>query len=105
MASLSVPIIDISLLNLSNSTSIDEIDRQISKACEEWGFFYVINHGVDLKLIQQAVDLGKEFFKLPKDLKNEVARSEVSELMISLTIRSSQLYAALIVKLPRLFRQ
>ncbi|XP_037046351.1 probable 2-oxoglutarate-dependent dioxygenase At3g111800 [Bradysia coprophila] len=74
MGSLSVPIIDISSLNSNNST--DEIDRQIHKACEEWGFFYVINHGVDLELIQQAVDLGLEFFNLPKELKNMVARSE-----------------------------
>lgn len=72
---LSVPIIDISLLG--SSISIDEIDRQISEACEEWGFFYAVNHGVDLKLIQQAVDLGIEFFNLPKALKNLVARTEV----------------------------
>lgn len=79
MTGLSVPIIDISQLHANTST--DEIDRQISKACEEWGFFYVINHGVDLQLIQQAVDLGLEFFNLPKDLKNKVARTEVSEFL------------------------
>lgn len=79
MGSLSVPIIDISLFNLNDSTLTNDIDQQISKACEEWGFFYVINHGVDLKLIQQAVDLGLEFFNLPKDLKNVVARTEVSK--------------------------
>lgn len=76
MGSLSVPIIDISSLNSNNST--DELDKQISKACEEWGFFYAVNHGVDLELIQQAVDLGLEFFKLPKEQKNLVARSEVN---------------------------
>lgn len=76
-----MPIIDISLLNSNGST--DEIDRQINKACEEWGFFYVINHGVDLQLIQQAVDLGLEFFNLPKDVKNLVARSEVMSSLIT----------------------
>lgn len=73
---LSVPIIDISGLNSNNT---NEVDRLISKACKEWGFFYAINHGVDLKLVNQAVDLGLEFFRLPKEFKNTVARTEVSD--------------------------
>lgn len=77
MGNLSVPIIDISGLFANNA---NEVDRQISKACEEWGFFYAVNHGVDLKLIQRTIDLGLEFFHLPKDFKNTVARSEVSIL-------------------------
>jgi len=76
MKNLSVPIIDISGLNLNNSTLANEVDTQIRKACEEWGFFYAINHGVDLSLIERATDLGLEFFNLPKDFKNTVARSE-----------------------------
>lgn len=75
MGNLSVPIIDISGLFTNNSC---EVDQQIKKACEEWGFFYVVNHGVDLKLIQRAIDLGLEFFHLQKDFKKLVARSEVS---------------------------
>lgn len=78
MGNLSVPIIDISGLFSSNASSTDEVDRQIAKACEEWGFFYAVNHGVDAKLIQKAIDLGIEFFHLPKDFKNKVVRREVS---------------------------
>lgn len=80
MASLTVPVIDISPLYSNDSFAIDEIDRKISKACEEWGFFYAINHGVDLELVQRAVDLGLEFFNLPKDVKNMVVRSEVCKI-------------------------
>ncbi len=87
-----MPIIDISLINSNNSTAIDEIDRQISKACEEWGFFYVINHGVDLKLIQRAVDLGLEFFNLPIEMKNMVARTEVRRMSALHSVIETQFF-------------
>lgn len=82
MVNLSVPIIDISGLRSNDPPVIDKVDQQISEACEQWGFFYVINHGVDLELIQRATDVGLEFFHLSKDLKNSVARTEVSRCEI-----------------------
>lgn len=106
MESLSLPIIDISGLNSDDFASIHLVDQQISKACEEWGFFYAINHGVDPKLIQRATDLGLEFFHLSKDFKNTVARTEVKVFFISKSKVSVKVQTHfLIVEFPRLFGQ
>lgn len=76
---LSVPTIDISALRASNDVSEkSKVIQQIGDACEQWGFFYVVNHGVDLDLVEKATTLGKLFFHMPKEIKDKVARSEVS---------------------------
>lgn len=80
MDSLGVPIIDISsLVNNKNDhgEGIKANIRKISDACEQWGFFYIVNHGVDIKFIEKTIELGLKFFKMPKDFKKKVARREV----------------------------
>ncbi|XP_015067080.1 naringenin,2-oxoglutarate 3-dioxygenase [Solanum pennellii] len=46
-----------------------EICEKIVNACEDWGVFQVIDHGVDAQLISQMTKLAKEFFELPPDEK------------------------------------
>jgi isopenicillin N synthase-like dioxygenase len=55
--SFHVPVIDLSLPR-------EELLAQLRKACEEWGFFQVVGHGVDLYQCQQALDVTREFFQL-----------------------------------------
>ncbi|KAE8660145.1 cullin-1 isoform 1 [Hibiscus syriacus] len=38
---------------------------QVKTACEEWGFFQVLNHGVDLNVLENMEKLAKDFFMLP----------------------------------------
>ncbi|WCJ38367.1 2-oxoglutarate (2OG) and Fe(II)-dependent oxygenase superfamily protein [Euphorbia peplus] len=45
---------------------------QIMKASQDFGFFQVINHGVDEELIKNTTGLLKEFFKLPEEDKESV---------------------------------
>ncbi|XP_021769240.1 naringenin,2-oxoglutarate 3-dioxygenase-like [Chenopodium quinoa] len=45
------------------------IRNQIAKACEEWGLFQVVNHGVDLKLVHDMASLSRAFFALPDEEK------------------------------------
>lgn len=47
----------------------DEICRQIVEACEGWGVFQVVNHGVDSNLISDMTRLAREFFALPPEEK------------------------------------
>lgn len=46
-----------------------EICRKIVEACEDWGIFQVVDHGVNDELIKEMVRLSKEFFAMPSDEK------------------------------------
>nr|AEF14415.1 flavanone 3-hydroxylase [Onobrychis viciifolia] len=57
-------------------TGIDEVDgrraeicKKIVEACENWGIFQVIDHGIDTNLISDMTRLAKLFFDLPPEEK------------------------------------
>uniref|UniRef100_A0A2P2NZI6 Naringenin,2-oxoglutarate 3-dioxygenase n=1 Tax=Rhizophora mucronata TaxID=61149 RepID=A0A2P2NZI6_RHIMU len=47
----------------------NEICKKIVEACEDWGVFQVVDHGVDAKLISEMTRLAREFFALPPEEK------------------------------------
>ena len=46
-----------------------EICEKIIKACEDWGIFQVVDHGVDTKLLSEMTRLAREFFEMPAEEK------------------------------------
>ncbi|XP_010033486.2 naringenin,2-oxoglutarate 3-dioxygenase [Eucalyptus grandis] len=46
-----------------------EICKKIVEACEDWGVFQVVDHGVDTGLITDMTRLAREFFALPSEEK------------------------------------
>ncbi|KAG4987611.1 hypothetical protein JHK85_030594 [Glycine max] len=66
---MNLPIIDLS--------SPDPLSTAISirQACIEYGFFYLVNHGVENDLVK-AFDESKRFFSLPPGEKMKLARKE-----------------------------
>ncbi|KAI5084487.1 hypothetical protein GOP47_0000656 [Adiantum capillus-veneris] len=58
-----IPVIDLSLLHGSNSRR-HAVD-QIAKACQEWGFFHVINHGIQEKVIDDMWLAYDVLFRVP----------------------------------------
>ncbi|KAL2522250.1 Naringenin [Forsythia ovata] len=46
-----------------------EICKRIVEACEDWGIFQVVEHGVDTNLISDMTRLAREFFDLPAEEK------------------------------------
>lgn len=62
-----VPVLD--LTNLTQGGSKNEIARQLRRACETTGFFYVANHGVPQAAIDAAFDATKRYFALPLDVR------------------------------------
>lgn len=75
-----IPIIDLSSLNSSNSEDLNRLISEIGDACEKWGFFQVINHGVPLECRQKIELASRKFFGLSKEEKLKVRRDEVNPL-------------------------
>ncbi|XP_016462722.1 putative 2-oxoglutarate-dependent dioxygenase SLC1 [Nicotiana tabacum] len=59
---LNLPIIDFAQLQGRNRS---QVLKSLSKACEEYGFFQLVNHGIPSKIIQHIIEVGKKFFELP----------------------------------------
>ncbi|XP_071722575.1 gibberellin 3-beta-dioxygenase 1-like [Rutidosis leptorrhynchoides] len=77
---LAVPIID-----LSDSQAAE----LVSSACENWGVFRVINHGISLELHDQAENQTMKLFSLPGDRKVLAARSYGGILGYGLALMST----------------
>lgn len=70
-----IQIDEIPVIDLSNETK--QVVLEIGEACEKWGFFQVINHGVPLELLERTKKTAIEFFHLPTDEKKLVKRDEL----------------------------
>ncbi|KAI5684078.1 hypothetical protein M9H77_05306 [Catharanthus roseus] len=63
-----IPIISLKGLDDKDGAR-NEICKKIVEACEDWGIFQVIDHGVDSNLISEMTKLAREFFALPPEEK------------------------------------
>uniref|UniRef100_A0A803PKC5 Fe2OG dioxygenase domain-containing protein n=1 Tax=Cannabis sativa TaxID=3483 RepID=A0A803PKC5_CANSA len=73
------PELHVPLINLGSFLSGDpeaamEASRLVGEACEKHGFFLVVNHGVDSKLVSDAHRYMNEFFQLPLQKKQRAQR-------------------------------
>ncbi|GMI98708.1 DMR6-LIKE OXYGENASE 1 [Hibiscus trionum] len=59
-----IPVIDLGNAVGQNRT---RIIQQILKASQEYGFFQVINHGIPEDVMDQSMDVFKEFFEMPAE--------------------------------------
>ncbi|KAJ0017226.1 hypothetical protein Pint_10117 [Pistacia integerrima] len=64
-----VPVIDLKKL-LSGDLTDSELDK-LHRACKEWGFFQLINHGVSSSLVEKVKIETQEFFNLPMEEKKK----------------------------------
>ncbi|XP_039047632.1 protein SRG1-like isoform X1 [Hibiscus syriacus] len=64
-----IPVVDLSLLLMGNKEELKKLDL----ACQEWGFFQVVNHGVAKEVLQKMKDAAAAFFMLPLEEKNKYA--------------------------------
>nr|QWQ66227.1 Fe(II)/2-oxoglutarate-dependent dioxygenase 3 [Phlegmariurus tetrastichus] len=65
---LRVPVVDMNTFKGSTKT---QALQQLASACESWGFFQLSNHGVPNHLIQQTLQLSRQFFELPFEEKQK----------------------------------
>ena len=67
-----IPIIDIAPLVGGNAAELDDVVNSIANACETYGFFAIINHGVDAEIINEAWNASQEFFDMESSVKQSV---------------------------------
>ena len=69
-----IPLIDISPLRENDDRGLKAIATEIEAACTDTGFFTIIGHGGDLRLLQQTRQAAAEFFAAPDPVKRAVIR-------------------------------
>src|SRR5881397_2141850 len=69
-----IPIINISAL-VCESEDRHEVAAKIGQACRDWGFFYIIGHGVDEPLQRRMEKVSQQFIAQDLETKLEIAMS------------------------------
>mmetsp|Transcript_8991 Transcript_8991/g.25172 ORF Transcript_8991/g.25172 Transcript_8991/m.25172 type:complete len:354 (+) Transcript_8991:118-1179(+) len=69
-----IPIIDISpFVNGRNPLTKARVAHEVGKACMQYGFFYISNHGVARELRDSIVRVSRDFFARPLDEKMRIS--------------------------------
>ncbi|KAF9604476.1 hypothetical protein IFM89_006798 [Coptis chinensis] len=69
--SMHIPVIDLSkLIEGDRDQSHTELSK-LAVSCEEWGFFQVVNHGIDKEMLRSIEKVAMEFFMLPLEEKQK----------------------------------
>ncbi|XP_022929631.1 gibberellin 3-beta-dioxygenase 1-like [Cucurbita moschata] len=63
---ISIPVVDL---------NDDNVSELIGKACEKWGMFQLINHGISKTLITETEEVARCLFALPKSQKMKTLQS------------------------------
>ncbi|OMO85948.1 hypothetical protein CCACVL1_09907 [Corchorus capsularis] len=71
---LKVPLIDLGGFLSGDPVAAMEASRLVGEACQEHGFFLVVNHGVDASLLADAHKFMNDFFELPLNEKQRAQR-------------------------------
>ncbi|MFK7981990.1 MAG: 2-oxoglutarate and iron-dependent oxygenase domain-containing protein [Saprospiraceae bacterium] len=66
-----VPIIDVSSLR-NEAKDNQEVAQKLRKACTEYGFFYISNHGISEQLQKDLERLSHQFFQLDLEEKMQI---------------------------------
>lgn len=76
-----IPVIDLStVLNPPDHNTTQQFIARIGAACETWGFFQAVNHGVPTELRRKVAAVAKKFFDGSPEEKRKVKRDEVSTM-------------------------
>ena len=67
-----IPVIDISCLLSKDKNKMRSTAEQIRSACERIGFFYIVNHGVAQKVVDDAFTESKRFFDQSESFKQHL---------------------------------
>ncbi|KAI3759312.1 hypothetical protein L6452_07033 [Arctium lappa] len=67
-----IPTVDLSpFFIVGDESGRKKAKESIAEACAEYGCFQIVNHGVPLDLMKQAMELSKTFFNYSDEVKRE----------------------------------
>ena len=64
-----VPIVDLEAARTGTADEFRATAARIREVCQDVGFFYVKNHGIDESVLDLALDRTQQFFRLPEPVK------------------------------------
>ena len=71
-----VPVIDLGgLTRMHNPATVLRVANEIGDACRDWGFFQIVNHGVEGAHIEKVWEAVAAFFELPRPEKRVLNRT------------------------------
>jgi isopenicillin N synthase-like dioxygenase len=73
LAVAEIPMVDFGAAGSPDIGARRALAREIGKACRDVGFFYIVNHGVDERLLEAQLDWSRRFFALPEALRRSVS--------------------------------
>ncbi|XP_057977285.1 2-oxoglutarate-dependent dioxygenase 19-like [Malania oleifera] len=86
----SLPIVDFSLLAHGTPDQRSKAVQDLGKACEEWGFFMVINHGVSESLRKSLIDVCQKFFNMTvEEKKKYLPKSRLQPIKVGTSFNRS----------------
>ncbi|CAM6115225.1 unnamed protein product [Calypogeia fissa] len=68
---VTLPVVDLKGLSTGNSVLRKEISKQLGNAASKFGFFQVVNYGIEERTFDKAYEHAQEFFELPVDVKEK----------------------------------
>ncbi|KAJ7552766.1 hypothetical protein O6H91_06G069800 [Diphasiastrum complanatum] len=67
-----LPVIDLGIIRSESYDDKTDCLRKLVRACKEWGFFRLVNHGLPVELIREMDTKARKVFNLPSQAKLQI---------------------------------